>query len=597
MPKIQISEKLLHTLLGRALSFDDLENELMSAKAEIDNEVDEDGNIKIELNDTNRPDLWTIAGIARHLTTYHTKKLHQKFDFFSKEADKNKKIIVDANIKKIRPFVLGFVISGKKIDDVLLQELIQMQEKLCENFGRKRKAIAIGIYRENSIHWPVHYTAVNPKTTSFVPLDFDEEISLEQIVREHPKGKEYGHLLASHNEYPLLRDNDNNVLSMPPIINSANIGAVRVGDDTIFVECTGTHLDQLMLVANILACDCYDFGFDIMRVEIVYPYEIDDKALSHIITKTKASDTESKKTPAKKQSQYSITAPANFQKNMSVRISEIETMLGKKISNDTIQSALTKMNVASEINGESVSIAVPPYRNDFLHSVDIIEDIVIGVGLHTFETQYPKYFTIGRLTEIETMSRKIIATMVGLGFQEMIYPYLGSFVDFIEKIYDEKEHKTIQANMVQISNPISENYEFVRNSIIPNLLESERVSAHSPYPHRMCELGKVACIDTNNVLETRTDTNLGFLIANNTVGFTDINAIVAAIFYYIDIEWSQEVVCDSRFIEGRVGKVIRNNNGNYIEVGIFGEIHPRVLHSFGITMPCVAGEINLEKLL
>lgn len=582
MPKIQISEQLFYSLLGRKPQFAELEEELVVAKAEIDEEADEDGNLKIELNDTNRPDLWTVSGLARQLRIYKNEKLEDKFSFFSQAPDADKKIIVDKKLQNIRPYVLGFIVSGKKIDEVLLLELIQMQEKLCENFGQKRKAIAIGIYREDLIQWPVYYSAAHPTETAFVPLDFAESISLAKILKEHPKGKEYGYIIENEQYFPLLIDADNNVLSMPPIINSADIGAVKVGDAKLFIECTGTNLEQLMLATNIFACDCEELGFTITRIVAQYPYALEGDVGVRAEQKDKI---------------YSLTAPIHFQNQMQVEIGAIHKMLGESLSDDEIQRALTKMNIVSEIKKDTVVVDVPSFRNDFLHSVDIIEDIIIGKGLNTLEPQYPQNFTIGRVTEVETMSRKIIQVMVGLGFQEMIYPYLGSKEDFIEKIYDSQDWDKVKSATIQISNPISENYELVRNSIIPNLLMTERVSSHSPYPHKICELGKVAIIDSTENLGTKTNTVLGFLIADKDVGFTNINSIMAAVFYYINTKWYQETLVDSRFIEGRACKIFIEREEQKIEVGFFGEVHPRVLDAQGITMPCVAGEIVIEHVL
>ena len=41
-------------------------------------------------------------------------------------------------------------------------------------------------------------------------------------------------------------------LSFPPIINSREVGEVRVGDDALFVEVTGTDLSMVVLTLNIL---------------------------------------------------------------------------------------------------------------------------------------------------------------------------------------------------------------------------------------------------------------------------------------------------------------------------------------------------------
>ena len=63
MPKIETKEKSFFNYLGRSYTDDQLEEIFPVAKAELDGH--EDGVIKIELNDTNRPDLWSPAGIAR----------------------------------------------------------------------------------------------------------------------------------------------------------------------------------------------------------------------------------------------------------------------------------------------------------------------------------------------------------------------------------------------------------------------------------------------------------------------------------------------------------------------------------------------------
>lgn len=41
----------------------------------------------------------------------------------------------------------------------------------------------------------------------------------EEILTQHEKGVAYAHLLEDFDKYPLILDKDNQVLSMPPIIN------------------------------------------------------------------------------------------------------------------------------------------------------------------------------------------------------------------------------------------------------------------------------------------------------------------------------------------------------------------------------------------
>jgi phenylalanyl-tRNA synthetase beta chain len=176
--------------------------------------------------------------------------------------------------------------------------------------------------------------------------------------------------------------------------------------------------------------------------------------------------------------------------------------------------------------------------------------------------------------------------MVGLGYQEMMYNYLGSRREYIENMHvDGSEY-------IQIANPMSENYEYVRPSIIPSLLESESVSAHAAYPHHIFEVGKVAFLDSTDNSGTTTRNYLGFLSASSEMGFNQLNSVIATIFYYLNHEYVMEDLDDPRFIAGRCGKLLCNG----VVVGVFGEVHPAVLESWGITMPTISCEIDLDLL-
>ena len=64
MPKIECNEKLFFDAIGKKYTYDVLEDILPCAKAELDEKPDmsqpeNERVVKIELNDTNRPDLWS----------------------------------------------------------------------------------------------------------------------------------------------------------------------------------------------------------------------------------------------------------------------------------------------------------------------------------------------------------------------------------------------------------------------------------------------------------------------------------------------------------------------------------------------------------
>ncbi|MGE4524932.1 MAG: phenylalanine--tRNA ligase subunit beta [Sphaerochaeta sp.] len=563
MPKIETTGRLFFSLLGKTLRDSELEALLPVAKAELDGH--EGDVLKIELNDTNRPDLWSAAGIVRLLKSYEKEEV-VLYDFFSTADEtfdsEGRSLIIDASVKEVRPFSIGFAARGHKVSEDDLEALIQSQEKLCSNFGRKRKTIAMGIYRSDLIKYPVHYRGADPDTTSFVPLGMEQELTLRQICTEHPKGKEYGPIVSGHKLFPFLHDDNNDVLSFPPVINSDRIGAVEVGDENLFLELSGMDLKDLLLAASIMACDMSDMGFEILPVKVILGEETEFGS--------------------------EITVPYYFQEPVSCSMAQIHKTLGMKLSSTEVVKALKRMGMHAICDNDVVYATVAEYRNDFLHPVDLIEDVMIGHGLNKFEPEMPQDFTVGRLSPAEEMGRKVKDLMVGLGFQEMMYNYLGSKREYVDNMNFPQE------KCIFISNPMSENYEVVRPSIIPSLLESESVSAHAPFPHKIFEVGKVAFRDERDNSGTTTRNTLGFLASDSVMGYNDVSSLVNTLLYFLGKEFSLATLeGDARFIEGRCARIMIGQ----IEVGVFGEIHPQVLENWGSIMPTIACEIDLDLVM
>ncbi len=563
MPKIEVSAEALYKYMGQKVTGQEFLDLIPAAKAELD---EEDGDtLKIELNDTNRPDLWSTAGFGRQLRLYLGGEIPQ-YPFFSREGDikdnEGRTVEVDASVKDIRPYEVAFAVRSKEgISDAGLKDIIQTQEKLCWNYGRKRKSIAMGVFRSDMIKYPVKYFAADPDRTSFVPLGFTEKMTLREILEKHPKGQDFGHIIKDFSAYPYITDAEGNTLSMPPVINSNESGAVEVGDRELFIEITGTDMPSLILTASIVACDLYDSGFEILPVKVIYPYD----------------------TPFGRE----ITVPYYFQKPVTVDLAYVNKILGENLTAEEAAAYCRKMGDSVEVKGDVLTLFPPEYRNDFLHSVDIVEDIMIGKGLRNFEQLMPSSFTVGRLSRESAFARQVKNVMVGLGFQEMAYCYLGSAKDFIERMNISPE------KVVQIANPMSENFEFVRPSVLPCLLNSESISSNAVYPHNIFEIGKIALIDPSENYGVKTINSIGILSADKDAGFNSVNSHVSALFFYIGAEYELEEVEDSRFIPGRCAKIVSGGK----EVGIMGEVSPEVLSNWGIQMPCTACEVNLDLVL
>jgi phenylalanyl-tRNA synthetase beta chain len=140
---------------------------------------------------------------------------------------------------------------------------------------------------------------------------------------------------------------------------------------------------------------------------------------------------------------------------------------------------------------------------------------------------------------------------------------------------------------------MSENYEYLRDSILASLLMSESISANAVFPHRIFEVGKVAYRDETENYGVKTRQNLGFLHASPDANFNTLSSQLQALFYYLSRGYEVRELEDPRFISGRCAEILFQGKG----IGVFGELHPQVLENWGVTVPCSACEVDLEALL
>jgi len=266
MPTIEISHSDLCNLVGTIIPIDELkERAILFAKGEIE-ETNGDM-LKVDIKDTNRPDLWSTEGIAREIKGRYGSPGLPVY----KTKTSNITVKVDKKLKNIRPLTVCAVVRGLDITDDVLSQMIQLQEKVSLTFGRNRKEVAIGVYDLHKITPPIKFTTVKPDGIKFVPLDFEDEMTPREILKKHPKGKEFAHLLEGCKEYPIFIDSSGQVLSMPPIINSNYTGKVTESTRDVFIECSGFQMRFLMPALNVIVTALGDRGGKIETVKVVLP--------------------------------------------------------------------------------------------------------------------------------------------------------------------------------------------------------------------------------------------------------------------------------------------------------------------------------------
>ena len=266
MPTIEVNYQDLQSLIGTHVPLDVLQEEgIMYAKGEV--EGIEGEVLKLDMKDTNRPDLWSAEGIARELAgRYAAVRGVPRYGV----KPSGLVVKVDRKLEKIRPLTVCAVVRNLNITPDVLSQMIQLQEKISMTFGRNRKEVAIGVYDLHKITSPVRFTSVRPDGIRFVPLESDSEMTPAEILKKHPKGLEYAGLLKGLSEYPIFIDAAGEVLSMPPIINSGHTGKVTTATRDVFIECSGFDFKFLSPALSVIAAALADRGGELQSVRVEY---------------------------------------------------------------------------------------------------------------------------------------------------------------------------------------------------------------------------------------------------------------------------------------------------------------------------------------
>ena len=560
MPTISFFQKDFERLLGRPAPLEQLESWLPLVKGELKDITQATGEIRLELQDSNRPDLWSVEGIARQIRT----KLQGSpgaYPFLHTKTRSQRRILVAEGLERVRPYVAACAATGYTVTEESLAQLIQVQEKLADLYGHKRKTVSVGLYRLSRIRFPVTYGLVKPTEARFTPLGLTEKLTLQEILTVHPKGIEYGSILADQPLLPLLWDADGQILSLPPIINSQDIGQVHAGDSALLVEVTGTDMRMVLLTLNIFATNLADRGATVDPIDIRYPY-----------------DTGRGK---------SLRTPCDISDVQKIPLKAIESALGLPIDAELAQQTLRAYGYEVKASRHTLAVRLPHYRSDLMHPVDVAEDVAISRGYDSFVPVMPAQFTVGSLSSLEMMSDYIRDHMIGQGFQEIFSNILLSHEELVERM-----RLPAGDQVVEVDNVMSQSFSCLRSWILPSLLRVETASPRAFYPHRLFEIGEVAIPDTSQELGSRTAIRLGAVIAHPQANFSEVHTCLDMLMFYLVKDYELDPLSHGSFLDGRAGTILSQGQ----PVGLIGELHPEVLENWGVSVPISAFELDVDWL-
>ncbi|MGB3201065.1 MAG: phenylalanine--tRNA ligase subunit beta [Nodosilinea sp.] len=491
-----------------------------------------------------RPDLLAAEGFTRAINIFNgvARSVPDQL------ATSGRRVTVQPEVQPLRPHIAALVVRGANLQDGGLEVLVQFQEKVTQTFGRQRKKIAIGVYDLDRISGDLTYGAEPLDQLTFVPLHSTQPMTARQILHIHPAGKLYAHTLKDNHHAPVLRDGTGTVLSMPPIINAAGVGAVTASTRNLFIDVTGILRRTVLETANILAHNFLDTGAEVQTVEIVTPQE-------------------------------TFVSPSLTRRAVPFSAKYLNEIMGTAIPKSSLGNVLSRMDL--DVSGTDV-VHVPTYRTDMLSQVDIAGDLLVALGITTLQAEpLAVKFHLGEADPLRQIMFK-----VGDLAQRMKLTEVKSYV-----LSDPDGLDLFVAPYLQTGNAKSRTYSATRPTLQAGLLDILARNISAPKPINIYETGEVLrFIASGDIQESQC---WGFASLDARASFTTAKAYMQTMLRALGVSYELAVCNAPYYIAGRAAAVMMAGQ----RVGEFGEIHPQVLEHFSFPEPVCAGELDCTASL
>ncbi len=286
-------------------------------------------------------------------------------------------------------------------------------------------------------------------------------------------------------------------------------------------------------------------------------------------------------------------------KKVMFHLNRVELLSGVKIKPDVAQGILHNLGFSLEDKTEYLEVQVPSWRHDINIPEDLVEEILRVYGYDKIKALKLPLSSFTR--EIFTCKQKLLSQtrrmLVENGLNDTItWSFMSS---------KNAESFTTIIKQMQITNPISHDLDYMRASMIPNLLEAiQKNYNRSLQSSAFFEIGPVFSWVNDRYHQNDVITGTRFGAVNEKNWFKDSRSI--------DVFDAKADLCRVLTIFGvNIDECSLNieNFPTYYHptrsasfnfkgkvVGYFGEIHPLILQKYDFPSAVVAFECLIENI-
>lgn len=283
-------------------------------------------------------------------------------------------------------------------------------------------------------------------------------------------------------------------------------------------------------------------------------------------------------------------------------------LLGTSLTVEEIRRLLTSVEIKSELvsEGRQIDAWPPPFRVDIDQPEDLLEEIARLWGYNQITARNPRVAAgTVRPNRPLDLKRGLRSLLRGFGFTETInYSFIGERAcDHLRLTSGDPRRAA-----VQILNPLSEDQNVMRTSLVPGLLETAQRNIAQQTKHlKLFEMGKVFISrgqdhqpeeqDILALMWTGARHERAWNRQAEACDFYDIKGVLEGLLAGLqvnDIRFGRLQEARSPYLRPGVGAEVVVGDQT---IGCVGEIHPEVLAHFQLKQPVFMVEIDFDGLL
>ena len=265
----------------------------------------------------------------------------------------------------------------------------------------------------------------------------------------------------------------------------------------------------------------------------------------------------------------------------------VKSLLGREIPKKEIINILKRLDFKiTGVRPLQIEVEVPTFRLDISIPEDLIEEIGRIYGYQRIKATFPTVSLIPPKRNLDIFWEDLTKDILKeVGFSE-VYNY-----SFVSK-NDVEIFRYKNKEIVEVENPTSFDFQYLRPSLIPNLLKNIEKNFRSFAEIKIFELGKIFKKDFKEKKAlTGVITGEAFYQAKGVVDLL-LNKMGISNVWYDEYQPTSEESKISIWQPKKCAEI----KVNHEEIGFLGEISPRVLDSLKIGAKVTVFDIDFEKL-